>query len=756
MPAPLPLRQSARAALELPLPLHRPHVWASGVACALALALGSAALPALAQTPPPAVRAGAPVTLNFVDADIAAMARAMAAMLGRNVVVDPRVSGTLTLQTERDVTPANALQLFGAALRLRGFAVIDSAGLIKVVPEADARLHGGAVLADDQLPRGQQIVTQIFTLTHENANHLLPLLRPLISANNPINVNPGNNSLVITDYAENLRRAAQIIAALDVANATGLEVIPLQHALASELAPVVLRLIDADGAPAAAAVAPGQPGGQGFRTVLMAEPRSNALILRAANPARVALVRSLVAQLDRPSSAGALGNIHVVHLRNANAAELATTLRAALAADAGDGGGAAAGAGTAPAAPAAARRTLAAAAAGGLGAAAGTGATQAAARSTTGGQIQADAATNSLIISAPEPVFRQLRAIIEQLDTRRAQVFVESVIAEVSADAASEFGIQWQQALGGRGDSTIGILGTNFGAGGGNIISLATQNMGAGQMPAAGLNLGLVQRVGGTHVLTALARFLEQSGQANILSTPNLLTLDNEEARIVVGQNVPFVTGSFTNAGGQGGAVNPFQTIERRDVGLTLRVRPQISENGTVRMAVFQEVSSVVPASIGSPTGIITNTRSIESHVLVDDGAIVVLGGLLQDEYGGAQDQVPGLGNVPLIGALFRSERRSRNKTNLMVFLRPVIVRDQRASDTLALDRYELIRAAQERQQPSPSVVHPINQAPALPALDLSRSGLPMRLLEPGGGAAPAAAPSTTPPAPAAPAEPAR
>jgi len=747
MPAPLPLRQSARAALELPLPLHRPHVWASGVACALALALGSAALPALAQTPPPAVRAGAPVTLNFVDADIAAVARAMAAMLGRNVVVDPRVSGTLTLQTERNVTPANALQMFGAALRLRGFAVIDSAGLIKVVPEADARLHGGAVLADDQLPRGQQIVTQIFTLTHENANHLLPLLRPLISANNPINVNPGNNSLIITDYAENLRRAAQIIAALDVANATGLEVIPLQHALASELAPVVLRLIDADGAPAAAA--PGQPGGQGFRTVLLAEPRSNALILRAANPARVALVRSLVAQLDRPASAGALGNIHVVHLRNANAVELATTLRAALAADAGDSVGAAAGTGTAPAAPAAARRTLGGAAAGGLGAA--TGATPAAARSTTGGQIQADAATNSLIISAPDPVFRQLRAIIEQLDSRRAQVFVESVIAEVSADAASEFGIQWQQAIGGRNDATIGILGTNFGAGGGNIISLATQNMGAGQMPAAGLNLGLVQRVGGTHVLTALARFLEQSGQANILSTPNLLTLDNEEARIVVGQNVPFVTGSFTNAGGQGGAVNPFQTIERRDVGLTLRVRPQISENGTVRMAVFQEVSSVVPASIGSPTGIITNTRSIESHVLVDDGAIVVLGGLLQDEYGGAQDQVPGLGNLPLLGALFRSERRSRNKTNLMVFLRPVIVRDQRASDTLALDRYELMRAAQERQQPSPSAVHPINQAPALPALDLSRSGLPLRLLEPGGGAAEPAA-AVAPAAPAAPA----
>jgi general secretion pathway protein D len=694
------------------------------------------------------VRPGAPITLNFVQAEIDAVARAMGVLVGRHVVVDPRISGTLNLQTERPVTPAQALQLFSSALRLRGFAIVESQGLLKVLPEADARLQSGAVLDEAQMPRGQQIVTQIFSLTHENANHLVPILRPLVSAHNPINVNAGQNSLIITDYADNLRRIAQIIAAFDVANATGVEVIALQHALAGELIPVLQRLLDGDAA-APAAAGQAATAAAGFRTVLLPEPRSNSIIVRAANPARVALVRSLVAQLDRAPSGGAQGNIHVVHLRNANAVELATTLRAALAADSGLGGDTspATGAATAPAAgapagaPGALRRTAAGAAVGASGGAAGAGA--APAPSSTGGQIQADAATNSLIISAPEPVFRQLRALIERLDTRRAQVFVESVIAEVSADQASEFGIQWQQLIGRSGAGTIGFLGTNFGPPGANLLNLATQSGGAGQLPNPGLNLGLAQRINGSYVLSALVRLLEQSGQANILSTPNLLTLDNEEARIVIGQNVPFITGSFTNVGGQGGAVNPFQTIERRDVGLTLRVRPQISENGTVRLSIFQEVSSVVPASIGSPTGPITNTRSIESNVLVDDGAVIVLGGLLQDEYGAAQDQVPGLSQLPLLGSLFRSERRNRNKTNLMVFLRPVILRDQRASDTLSQDRYDLIRAAQQQQQPSPSAVHSINQAPALPALDLSQPQLPLRLLPQPTPTAPA--PQSTP-----------
>ncbi|MEN9383759.1 MAG: type secretion system protein, partial [Pseudomonadota bacterium] len=444
------------------------------------------------------------------------------------------------------------------------------------------------------------------------------------------------------------------------------------------------------------------------------------LILRAANPARLALVRALVEKLDRPHAGGSNGNIHVVYLKNADATQLAATLRAAIAAEATGTGNTAVGAMATPVAAATPRPALGS---GGANApVANSGAPS------TGGQIQADPATNALIISAPEPQYRQLRAVIDQLDTRRAQVYVESLIAEVNADKASEFGVQWQGALGRAGDGLIGLMGTNFGSAGSNIINLAAQGASA-VLPSAGLNVGLAPRTNGTYVLGFLARFLEQNGEGNILSTPNLLTLDNEEAKIVIGQNVPFVTGQYTNNNSNNGSVNPFQTIERKDVGLTLRVKPQISENGTVKLAIFQEVSSVAASSVNSATGLITNKRSIESSVLVNDGNIVVLGGLLQDEYGGNEDKVPGLANIPIFGNLFKSEKRSRKKTNLMVFLRPVVVRNANQSDALALDRYDLMRAAQNNQQPTPSSVHSINDAPALPTLDLSQPGLPLQNL---------------------------
>ena len=307
--------------------------------------------------------------------------------------------------------------------------------------------------------------------------------------------------------------------------------------------------------------------------------------------------------------------------------------------------------------------------------------------------------------------------MIDRLDARRAQVFVESLIAEVNADKAAEFGIQWQGPIGTKGDRNIGLLGTNFSIGGTNIFSLATAAAGT-VPPKTGLNFGVASNIGGVYVLGFLARFLEANGDGNILSTPNLLTLDNEEAKIVIGQNVPFVTGQYTNANaGTGGSVNPFQTIERKDVGLTLRVKPQISENGTVRLQIFQEVSSVKASSINSATGLITNKRSIESNVLVDDGAIVVLGGLLQDEYAGNQEKVPIVSDLPFFGNLFKSETRSRRKTNLMVFLRPVVVRDSSQSDELSIDRYDLMRLKQEAAQPPPSTVVPVNSGPVLPAL---------------------------------------
>lgn len=669
------------------------------LACALVLSLPGTP-PAFAQ----AARNTEPVTLNFVNAEIEAVARTMATITGRSVVVDPRVRGTINLSTDRPVPPNAALNQFAAALRLQGFALVDTGGLYKIVPEADAKLQGNVVNAGSPraLPSSNQVVTQIFKLNHENANNLVPVLRPLIPPNNTINVNPGNNSLIITDYAENLQRIARIVAALDVPGASDIEIVPLQHAVAADVVPLIQRLID----PGAAGGAPGGAGDASFRTTILADARSNSLVLRAANPARLALVKSLVVRLDQPSAAAVSGNIHVVYLKNADAVALATTLRAALAAaESGSGGaGAAAGAfgGATPAA-----RSPAINLAGGNAA---TAPVAPSAQPSTGGQIQADPATNSLIITAAEPVYRQLRAVIDQLDSRRAQVYVESLIAEVNDDKAAEFGIQWQGAAGSSGDRVIGLLGTNFGTGGNNIFNLAQGET----APNPGLNIGLARRTNGVYVLGFLARFLQENGAGNILSTPNLLTLDNEEAKIVIGQNVPFVTGQFTNTGSNNGAVNPFQTIERKDVGLTLRVKPQISENGTIKMTIYQEVSSVAPASVNSSTGLITNKRSIESTVLVDDGKIVVLGGLLQDEFASNQDKVPGLGDVPVLGSLFRSESRSRRKTNLMVFLRPVVLRDARDTANLALDRYEQMRAVQRDLQPTQSSVLQINQSPVL------------------------------------------
>ena len=704
------------------------------------------------------VRPGEPVTLNFANADIEAVARTMATITGRNVVVDPRVKGQLNLVTERAVTPAAAFQQFLAALRLQGYTVVEAAGLYKVVPEADAKLQGGSVSVaqpGSSGPAGGQIVTQIFKLNYESAGNLVPVLRPLISPNNTINVNPGTNALVITDYADNLQRLGKIIAAMDVSNASDVEVIALQHAIAADLAPLVARLIDSGSGTGSAGTGAGAQGqtDTSFKTTLLAEPRSNSLVLRAANPARVAQVRALVAKLDQapaPGSSAANGNIHVVYLKNADATKLAITLRAAMSAIAGNASAATGSAGGSASAASASSSASTNAGMGstssmGAGGGLGTSSTMGNANAnqpSTGGQIQADPSTNSLIITAPEPQYRQLRAVIDKLDGRRAQVLVESLIVEVNANKLTEFGIQWQSVLGSKGDGVMGAIGTNSGAAGANIIGLTAGILQGGTAAATavgklggGLNLALAPRINGQYYLGALANFLQNSGDSNVLSTPNLMTLDNEEARIVIGKSVPFVTGSYANTGGNNGAVNPFTTVERKDVGLMLRVRPQINENGTVKMYIYQEISKVDDATRQDKDGPTTSKRSIESNVLVEDGSIIVIGGLLEDSYSQAEDKVPVMGDIPVLGNLFRSENRERKKTNLMVFLRPVVVRDAATSDSLMVDRYDAIRALQQVVQPQPSVVlGTVSGAPLLPALPA-----------PAATPAPAAAPSAPP-----------
>ena len=696
----------------------------------------------------PSLRPGEPVTLNFTNADIEAVSRAMAAITNRNVVVDPRVKGQITLLTDKAVSPATAYQQYLAALRMQGFTVTESAGLFKVIPEADAKLQSSEVSVGQggrgSQAGGGQIVTQIFKLNYENANNLVPVLRPLISPNNTINVNPGNNSLIITDYADNLQRISRIIASTDVSNATDVEVIALRHAVAADMVALVNRLMEGGSATAGGVVQAGAGAAAGqadtsFRTSILAEPRSNSVLIRAANPAKLSQIRSLIARLDQPAMTGNGddGNIHVVYLKNADAVSLAATLRAAINAQTsastalgGQPGMTAAAGSTTNAAssqPVISRGTDGSATVGLGGGNSGPSSRFGTAQQpSTGGMIQADPSTNSLIITAPPPVYRQLRAVIDKLDGRRAQVLIESLIVEIKDNRLAQFGIQWQAMLSNNG-RVIGTLGTNSNVAGANILNLLGLVKDGGLDGSAitgdtltslrGTNLGFTQRVNGKDTLGFLANFLQNSGDANILSTPNLMTLDNEEARIIVGQNVPMVTGSYAS-NSTGGTVNPFTTVERKDVGLMLRVRPQINENGTVKLAVFQEVSSVDESTRKDTNGLTTNKRSIESNVLVEDGNIVVLGGLIDDNYSQAEDRVPLLGDIPVVGNLFRNTNRKRNKTNLMVFLRPVVMRDATATNQVSSERYEAIRAQQQSLQPEPSaLLRSVNAAPVLPTL---------------------------------------
>ncbi|WP_420472896.1 type II secretion system secretin GspD [Noviherbaspirillum sp. ST9] len=674
-------------------------------------------------------------TLNFVGADIESVVKAVGHYTRNTFIIDPRVKGTINLVSEKPVTKAQAMQMLTSALRLQGFAVVRADGFLKVVPEADAKLQAGPTQAGDV--RGDQIATQIFRLNYESANNLVQVLRPLISPNNTINVNPGNNSIVITDYADNLKRLGRIIAALDSPAVGDLDIIPIRHAAATDLAQIVNRLMEQGGAPVAGVADAG-------RVSVLADSRSNSLIIRAPSVARANLAKSLIAKLDQPTAQP--GNVHVVYLKNADAVRLAQTLRAVVASDTSTPQ-----VGNQPQQPQQPQATAA-----GQQSQLGQGALQqSAAQSPTAlpaggpaGFIQADPATNALIITASEAVYRNLRSVIDQLDARRAQVYVESLIVEVSAEKAAELGVQW---AGLSGDETsryrLGVA-SGFGQGGNNLINQAIANAGtSGPLPPGnGLNIGIFRQINGSLTLGAIARALETEGNANILSMPNLITLDNEEARIIVGQNVPFVTGQFTTqASGGAAGVNPFQTIERRDVGLALRVRPQVSEGGTVKMAIYQEISAVLPRTAGT-SDITTTKRSIETNVLVDDGQILVLGGLIEDRVEDGVEKVPALGDIPVVGNLFKYQTRKGTKTSLMVFLRPTVVRTNFQSNNVAGDRYEFIRNVQTESRGS-SVILPEVQTPILPPLQDGRPvGGSMLNLPPAGRPEAMGVPPSSPP----------
>ncbi|HEY0879796.1 MAG TPA: type II secretion system secretin GspD, partial [Zeimonas sp.] len=725
-------------------PLRRMAVRALAFAAAIAMAQGAGAQQGTTAAPGAAgptgggarAASGDLVTLNFREAEIDSVVGAFGHLLDRTFVIDPRVRGKMTLETPRPVGREQAYRLLQSALRSQGFAIVETGALTKVVPEADAKLQSTPVsVGRAPSAAGDQVVTQIFRLNYESASNLVPVLRPLISPNNTVVAYPNNNSLVVTDYAANVERIARIIATLDSPSTREVEVIPVQYAVATDIAVAVQRLLEPPGG-AGAQVDPGQ------RVVVMADPRTNSILVRAASPDKVGLAKGLVTRLDQPSARP--GNINVVYLRNAEAVKLAQTLRGVL----GGEGGSASTQGTSLLQQRTPPQLMQEGAQGQIGALQGEGIgsgmgaaplqgseTQPVTVQAGGAIIAADPSTNSLIITAPEPVYRNLRAVIDKLDARRAQVFIESLIVEISAEKAAELGVQWQ-FLGSPQGSTRVIGGTNLPArgSGANILDAASNIATVG----TGLNLGVVRGtinvpgVGEILNLGFLARALESGADANILATPNLLTLDNEEARIIIGQNVPFITGQFTATGTGGASVNPFQTIERRDVGTTLRVRPQVSESGTVRLQIFQEVSSVQDTRLAA--GIITNRRAIESNVLVDDGQIIVLGGLIEERIDGAAEKVPGLGDVPVVGQLFRYDTRKRVKTNLLVFLRPVVIRDGDDAHSVTADRYDYIRATRAGASLPPHWALP--EFPPTPLREMPPPPLPQ-----GQGISPAAPP---------------
>lgn len=686
--------------------------------------------------------AQAQVNLSFSNVDISQVAKAIGAATDTTILVDPRVKGQLNLVSDNPVSKELALKTLEAALRMQGFALVRDNGILKVVPEADAKLQGvPTYVGNTPQARGDHVITQVFRLKNESATNLMPVLKPLISPNNTITAYADDNTLVVTDYADNVRRIAAIIAGVDTGDSQKVSVVPLDHESAADLAPVVQKMLD--------------PSGIGntdtmLKVSVTADLRINSLLLRARNPSRIKDAKALIAELDAPTRVP--GNMHVVRLQNANAADLAKVLRGMLGLSGGDAGtesdksgaksfnqgnggtstksgmGTTASTGTSGVPPL--PGTTESSSASGSDPIGGQGGLIAGARGGSsdagpGGMIQADPATNSLVVTAAEPVYQNVRNVIDELDVRRAQVYLEAMIVEMSATSAANLGVQWQGALQSSSGNNALFGGTNFNTSTSQgIVNLTAQgqtlskNLSTAAQTTLlnnGINIGLIHNFGSFFALGALVQALATVSNATILSSPNLITLDNEEARIVVGSNVPVQTGSYSTATAvSGNGVNAFNTFDRQDVGIVLHVKPQIEHGGTIKLQIYSEDSSVDPASTNNPGGVTIIKRSVQSTVLSDDGEIIVLGGLIQDNYAEGNNKVPLLGDIPLVGSLFRAENKGRTKTNVMVFLRPVIIRDGETAASISESRYDYVRQ-QANDYGSDNRIERDRNSPALP-----------------------------------------
>lgn len=608
-------------------------------------------------------------TINWKDAEIRQVVDAVSTVTGKNIILDPRVTGRVTLLSPTPLGPDELYEAFLSILQVHGYVAIESGSLIKVVPDATARQFptrigtSGAAGPDD-------LATQVVQVQNVGATQLVPILRPLLPQYGHLVAHAGSNMLIISDRAANVARMVSIIRRIDQASDEDIEVVTLQHASASEIVRIMTALTAtprADGAP--------------VTTSLVADARTNSVLIGGDKKERLRL-RTLIAHLDTPLEDG--GDTQVRYLRYADAEELATKLQQHF-------------------------TTQMQAAPGGQ---------AAAATLNDGASVWADAQTNAIVINGPPKIMRSVMQIVDKLDIRRAQVLVEAIIVEVIVDKQTQLGVSVAVESSG-GDAPIGV--TNFPDFLSGVVQLGAAAGGGVVDPSGligeGVTVGVGRITDSGVSFAAILSAVAGDADTNLISTPSIVTTDNEEATLNVGQEVPFVSGSYSNAGGNTGSVNPFTTVNREQIGVKLAITPQINEGDSMVLEISQEISSIAQSAAGA-VDLITNKRTVDTTVIVDDGEILVLGGLLEDVLRESDQRVPVLGSIPLLGNLFRSRRTEKLKTNLMIFIRPTILRDATQTSYETNQKYNLIREVQQGQQGQGVQLMPDQERPMLPPIE--------------------------------------
>lgn len=581
------------------------------------------------------------VTLNFSDADLIAVINSVSQITGKNFIIDPRVKGKVTVISSKPLDEEEVYQVFLSILQVHGFATVPTKNAIKIIPDATAKQNATPLTRGDEEP-GDQLVTRVLQINYINAAQLVPILRPLVAQQGHLAAYAATNVLIISDRASNIGRIDRIIHQIDRESDSDIEIIKLKYAFAAE----VVRLLTSLNIKG-----PDQKNPLSGQVKFTADERTNSILLSGEKSKRLKYI-AIISALDEPVES--TGNTHVVYLHYAQAKNIASILSNV----------------GAEVIKAEAQNTP-------------VGKSGAAVSSVS---VQADETSNALVITAPASVYPALRAVIQQLDIPRAQVHIEAIIAEILLDTSDELGVQWLIDASPTGGGPV--FSSQFSGSGSSIASIAS-----GIIPD-GMVLGFGRLDDPNLNFVTLIRALSGDSEANLLSTPSIVTLDNQEAEITVGQNVPIVTGETVIIGTTDSITNPFRTVERQDVGISLKVKPQINEGNTITLIIEQEVSNV-SATATSAVDIIINKRVIKTTVLLADGELLVLGGLIDDKVIETVQKVPFLGDIPILGALFRSTKLTKAKQTLVVFIRASIIRDPNKARALSRRKYNFMRDLQ-------------------------------------------------------------